>query len=302
MKKSRLLILILFVVASGIFVLGYRQSRRSDSAKVFKEPSRIASLAPNITEILFGLGLDESIVAVSSDSDHPAGAGNKPKLGTFWQPNMEAVIAAKPDLVIALWFEQQKRLAKRLGELGYEAIVLKITNTDELFAAIERIGEVTGRELEAKILSEGLRKKLTEIEISSASREKVKVLWVVQTEPLRVAGRDTFINELIEICGGENAIGPTIQPYPPIGSEQVIGCGAKVIIQPAMGEVNIAEQQERAEKFWSKWPNLPAVKNNCIYVVEADTVCRLGPRLDEAVRIINECLHPENVKAGVGKQ
>ena len=94
------------------------------------------------------------------------------------------------------------------------------------------------------------------------------------------------------LCG-ENAIGATIQQYPSIGSEEILVCGAEVIIQSAMGAENIGQQQEAAEVFWSRFSNLPAVANSRIYVIESDTVLRLGPRLPEGVATIARCLHPE---------
>ena len=106
-------------------------------------PSRIASLAPDVTEILFALGLDDKIVAVSSDSDFPPQAKDKIQLGSFWQPDVESVIASRPDLVVNLWFEQQKVMANRLEELGYNTLTLTITTMSELYEAVEQIGAAT---------------------------------------------------------------------------------------------------------------------------------------------------------------
>ena len=116
---------------------------------------------------------------------------------------------------------------------------------------------------------------------------------MVQTEPLRIGGRDTFLNELIEIAGGENAVGFTLQKYPQIGTEQLLSCNADVIIQSAMSSENIEAQQKTAELFWAKKNSLPAVKNKNIFVVNADLVQRLGPRLPHGIEIIAACLHPE---------
>jgi iron complex transport system substrate-binding protein len=118
-------------------------------------------------------------------------------------------------------------------------------------------------------------------------------LWVVQTEPLRVAGRNTFVNEIVELAGGENAIGPTIAQYPHISTEELLACNVEVIIQSAMGNTDIDQQQRQAKVFWSKWAGLPAVKNNKIYVVNSDIVLRLGPRLPQGVEMVGRCLHPD---------
>jgi iron complex transport system substrate-binding protein len=98
---------------------------------------------------------------------------------------------------------------------------------------------------------------------------------------------------MIELAGGENAIGPTVHKYPPIGSEQVMACNADVIIEPAMGRQYIESQRGMAMQHWSKYQYLPAVVSNRVYVIDGDTVSRLGPRLYEGAETIARCLRPD---------
>jgi iron complex transport system substrate-binding protein len=195
--------------------------------------------------------------------------------------------------VISLSFEHQKSVADSLKRLRFKVLSLRIEKIEELLSAIQKIGSATGYEQRAEQLVRNISNKLNDLQLKLGSTNKVKVLWVVQVEPLRVAGRNTFINELIELAGGENAIGPTVQQYPPIGTEELLACGAETIIQSAMGTGNIPAQQQVAEMFWSKWASLPAVKNNRIYIVESDTVLRLGPRICQGIELIARCLHPD---------
>lgn len=257
------------------------------------QPERIVSMAPNLTEILFALGLEDKIVGVATGSDYPSAAVRKPKMGTFWQPNIEAVIAAKPDVVITLGFHQQQDLGQRLERTGYRILTVNIEKISELFEAIEEIGKATGRQSQADQLAGGIRDKLDGLSALVGTEKKVKVLWVVQREPLRVAGLNTFINKMIELAGGQNAIGQTVHKYPPIGAEQVYGCGAEVIIEPAMFAKDVAGRQAEAGKHWSRFKNLAAVKNGRVYVIDGDIVSRLGPRLYEGVEAIARCLRPE---------
>ena len=293
MNKWSLLLLIIFCwMAAGVVMFGPRQSQDRSSAPLPERADRIVSLAPNITEILFAIGLGDEITGVTLDSDYPPGAAGKPKVGTFWQPDIEAVVAARPDLVITLGFEQQQNLAERLRRIGYNGLTVNIEKVSDLFSAIERIGSATGRQRQANELISRIRTKLQQLANLVGAEAKVRVLWVVQREPLRVAGRDTFVNEMIELAGGENAIGPTVHKYPPIGSEQVIACNAEVIIESAMGRGDIENQRERALQHWSKFKYLPAVANRQVYVIDGDTVSRLGPRLYEATETIARCLRP----------
>ena len=299
MKKQWILLIVAFVCLILFTLIGrYRNNGGIQTCPVSlvnlpEKPVRIVSLAPNITEILFALGLDEKVVGVSSDSDYPPQAAAKTKTGTFWQPNTEAIIASKPDLIITENIAQQKAAANTMSKLGYPVLTLKIEKIPELFAAIEEIGKAAGCEREAEQLVESISLRLNELQSNFKPVDKVRILWVVQREPLRVVGRNTFINDLIEIAGGENAIGPTIQPYPPVGTEEIVACGAEVIIHSAMDGSDLAQQQKDAEAFWVKFTNLPAVKNKRIHVIKADTVLRLGPRLPEGVEMIANLLHPQ---------
>jgi iron complex transport system substrate-binding protein len=289
MKKRLAILTVLFMFS----ILDTRFSILEQvSGDEHQEPGiqRIVSLSPNLTEIVFSLGLGDRVVGVSSDSDWPAEANSKPKVGTFWQPNTEAVIAAKPDLVICETFLQQNETAQVLKRAGLNVLSLRVESIDELFAAIWSIGKAAGCPEKAGQLADSLKQQLDRIRQVSSSLKKVSVLWVMQTEPVRVAGVNTFVNEIIELAGGQNAIAPTGDQYPSLSTEEIIGCDAEVIIQSAMGTEDIAKQQETAEKFWGRFANLPAVKDKRIYVINPDTVLRLGPRIGDGAQAVAQCL------------
>jgi len=293
MKKWWLFLFIPCLACAGFIILLIQTGQKPNAPVTAGKPTRIVSLAPNLTEILFELGLGEKIAAVTSDSDYPAETAKKKKVGTFWQPNTEAIIACKPDFVITLDIEQQKAVADSLNRLGYKVLTLKRDKIEELWTAIIKIGSAAGCRQRADELVNNLKSRLNELQSKTEPVSRTRVLWVIQPEPLRVAGRSTFINELIELAGGENAIGLTIQQYPPIGTEELITCEAQVIIQSAMDPGNIEKQQQAAELYWSKYPNLPAVKNNRIHVLYSDVVLRLGPRLPQGAETIARYLHPD---------
>ncbi|MHC4741753.1 MAG: ABC transporter substrate-binding protein [Planctomycetota bacterium] len=294
MNKWLLLLLLIFCwMAAGMVFLDSSADESPADAPRPEDVKRIVSLAPSLTEILFALGLEDELVGVTIFSDYPPAASQKAKMGSFWQPNIEAVIAAKPDLVVTLEIPQQKDTARRLGKIGCNCLTLNIDKVSDLYEAISRIGQATGKEAEAAELASGLRSKLVSLSARIDKDEKPKVLWVIGQDPLRVAGRDTFVNEMIELAGGENAIGKTVHQYPPIGSEQVIARAPDVIIEPAMGGKTVSEAQKDAMRYWSRFQNVPAVANERIYVISPDTVCRLGPRLYEGVETIAKCLKPQ---------
>lgn len=284
-------------MALGRLLLQPPEANATRAPSSSRDPTRIVSLAPNVTEVLFVLGLADRVVGLTQYSDYPPAATAKPKVGTFWQPDIEAIIALKPELVIvARASERQRDLADRLGRMGYDSLALDIWTVRDLFDAIAAVGEATAREKQAGQVLGEIRTKIRSVQAAVAGKPAVKVLWVVQREPLRVAGRNTFINEIIEIAGGENAIGPTLHKYPPIGGEQVIASGAEVIIEPDMLGGDLSRQRIQARSYWARFDSVPAVANGRIYVIEGDTVSRLGPRLVQGIEAVARCLRPQLFK------
>ncbi|MHC4686989.1 MAG: ABC transporter substrate-binding protein, partial [Planctomycetota bacterium] len=119
-----LLLIISCWTAAGFAIFGPHQRQNGGDNPLPRHVDRIVSLAPNLTEILFALELDDKIVGVTLHSDYPPAATKKPKVGGFWQPNVEAVIATKPDLVVTLGFDQQKNIAERLKRIGYSSLTV----------------------------------------------------------------------------------------------------------------------------------------------------------------------------------
>jgi iron complex transport system substrate-binding protein len=287
-RKFSAVLFVMFIVFIAAVMSGVIRRRSCDRCVLpsflinEQQPQRIVSLAPNITEILFKLGLGKRVVAVSNDCDWPAEAIDKKKVGSFWQPNLEAVIGCKPDLVITLWFEQQNNVAESLKRLGYRVLTLRLEKIEELGPAIEKISELSGCKSEAEQLINKINRQLEQAKQKFNTPNKPRVLWVVQPEPLRVASGDTFITELLELAGAQNAITSTSIQYPGLSTEELLTCRVDVIIQAAMNKGTIEQQKQEAIEFWSKYTNLPAVKNNRIYI---------GPRIGQGLEQIGQIIH-----------
>jgi iron complex transport system substrate-binding protein len=305
MKKTTLFLLLLIdavIIGGIIFIAGrfwnhqHAQSQVSESnsvSPVAPKETRIVSMAPNLTEILFALGLNREIVAVTSDSDYPPQAQLLPKVGTFWQPDAEAILLARPSLVIAMGFEQQAVLAKQLRKTGCKSLSLNIESFPELLGAIETIGKVVGKQQQASKLVNHIRQTKNSLKQRFSGRGDPKVLWVIQREPLRVAGQNTFVNEIIRTCGGQNAIDKTPYQYPPISQEALLASAPDIIIEPADSAKDYERLSSTAEEFYGRYPSLPAVRDKRIYVLDGDLVSRLGPRIDKGMLEVARCLWPQ---------
>ena len=272
MKKWWLLLSVLAIwILLGLILFARSGTAAAADNTSLTSGLRIVSMSPNLTEILFALGLDERIAGVTSDSDCPAAALDKPKVGTFWQPNLEAIIANAPDLVVTLDISRHINLATRLRRVGCGVLTIKLETISNLFAAIAQIGDAAQRHSQAERLLSDLGAKLDNLK-AAESGDRPRVLWVVQRQPLRVAGPNTFINELLEIAGGENAVGDTPYKYPPLGAEEVYAAEVDVIIETAMGQTDLAELREEAIEYWSRYESVPAVRNGRIYVINLSLI------------------------------
>jgi iron complex transport system substrate-binding protein len=235
--------------------------------------------------------MGQDIVGVTKHCTWPPEVKEKACVGTFWQPDIEAMLALRPTFLVNLWFDQQAAVVSRMERAGCKVLTLRIETVEQLHEAILKIGQAVGKESDAEAMVQRLRNKQNELtQKYAAIGSRPKVLWVVERYPLRAAGRNTFINELIEMAGGVNAIGPTQIQYPPINSEEVIGSMPDVIIEPVMDPEQIARQQSTAAQFYHRYAIVPAVKNGRIHIVDGDLVSRLGPRLDQSAERIEKCL------------
>jgi len=267
--------------------------RAGDAPGEAPYPARIVSMAPSITEVVFALGLSDRVVGVSAFCDYPPEAAKKPKIGGVVNPNMEAVVALNPDLVLALPNATQESMFRSLRQLGIRVLTLRNDTLEDFFNTIRAIGEVTSTQPAADEMSERLRAKFSDISDRVALEPRRKVMFIVGVDPLFVAGRDTFIDELITIAGGTNIAADSISKYPQLGIEEVVSRAPEVILYTSLNFELTPKQEAEAKRLWSAYPSIPAVKNGRIHGLVADYVTLPGPRLVLGVEEMARAIHPE---------
>jgi len=259
---------------------------------VSKEPQRIISTAPSVTEILFALGLNEKIVGVTTLCNYPEEAKTKEKIGTFQSPNIEKILSLKPDIVIATGGVQRQTVEK-LEQLGIPVFVSYPRTMEEVIRSIYTIGHITGAEESAKKLAFDLKLRVAKVTSKvSKARVKPKVFFELWNEPLMSAGPGSFIDDIIRKAGGINIAGSSKSAYPIFSLEQLVKEDPDVIIgaESSMG-ANPLDVSKRPG-----WNTLKAVKNQKVFMINDDIVFRAGPRLVLALEIIARYLHPELFK------
>ena len=258
---------------------------------VSDKPQRIVSLAPGITETLYALGLDAKIAGVTTFCDWPAAARNKTKIGGFTNPSIEKIVSLKPDLILATADGNRKDTVQQLEKLGLTVYVTNPQDTHGVLQSILHIGEITGQEKAAAILVEKLQWRLNHITRQTRHKRKPRVFFQLGWEPIVTAGRGTLINEVIERAGGVNVAGRDMANYPRYSAEGIIGASPDIIVFAPM--VIHDNKFAVVKKFWHKFGEVPAVKNNKIYPIDANLINRASPRIVDAVESMALMFHPE---------
>ena len=254
-----------------------------------KPARRIVSLAPSVTEILFAVGLDGEIVGVTTFCDFPPQAKSKPKIGSS-VPNLEAILGLKPDLVIGNQDFIRPDVLAKLDQLAVPVFLLAPKTIEDILAHINTVGRLVGHEKDARFVVDGLRDRLSETRQRTGAVRRVRVFYVVNTDPLISVGPASFIHQMLQTAGGENIAGRATAAYPKVSLEEVLRKDPEVIIFPVGTTEGIPEAEQQR---WRKWKGLSAVSQDRLYQVRAELVNRPGPRVIDGVQLLARQLHPD---------
>jgi len=253
--------------------------------------SRIVSLAPNLTEILCGIGLGEKLVGVSSYSDYPAAVKKLPKVGGFASLNVEVIVSLRPDIAVGTMDGNSETDVAKLRSLGIPVFCVFPKNMKGLMQSIDQLGRLFRREAEAKKLVSNIELVVKRVkrkaERLTRGRGRPRVLIALDIKPVVSATAQTFIGELIEIAGGVNVVGAYGIRYPRLGLETIVASAPDVILVTGHGS---RKELLKDLRSWARWREIPAVKNGRVYLLDPDITTRPGPRVAGALMTIQRKL------------
>ena len=257
------------------------------SVEIKQNPKRIISLAPSVTETLFALDLSEQIVGVTRFCNFPPPALKKEKVGGFTNPNIEAIIALAPDLIVATYDGNDKSKVEKLTSLGFPVYLQRADNLATTYASIEKLGIAVGKANIAQELVKVMRKKEQLLKQRIADKKPKKIFFEIGSSLWSFSNK-TFIGDLIRRAKGINIVGEMSTRYAKINLEVVIAREPEVIIISSMAN---PEKLPALKQAWQKWSTIPAVKNDQVYVIQSDIVNRAGPRIVDALEQLINIIH-----------
>jgi iron complex transport system substrate-binding protein len=262
-------------------------------------PQRIVSAAPAITETLFALGLGDRVVGVTTHCRFPEEARKKAKIGGYLRPSLEAIVALRPDLVIAE--RSPSNLATQLGGLKISVVEVDFKTLPDILASFQKIADAAGVAERGVALRNSIARQMDQIRNRVKPYERVKMMFVVGRTAgtltgIIVVGGSSYLSELMGIAGGVNAFADAAAAYPKVTLEEVLARDPDVILDRAdMGDQSAAtEAQKRAVvNLWRTYPMLKAVKRDRVVFGISDIFFVPGPRIVDAAQSFGKMLHPE---------
>jgi iron complex transport system substrate-binding protein len=256
-------------------------------------PRRIISLAPNITEILFALGLGNELVGVSINCNYPEAAKLKPRVGSYISLDFEKILSLRPDLILATGAGNTLEMVDRLEKLGFPTYVIFPKNFDDVRTSIRHVGQILNREKEAREIISNMEARKERVVGLTRGLPRPRVFLQIGEAPIVTVGRGSFADDLIRLAGGENIAANDGKMYPRLALEEILRRAPEVIIISSM---NFRGDYQNLLQEWARWKTIPAVQNGRISLIDSDLIDRPSPRIIDGLEEMARIIHPEKFK------
>lgn len=251
---------------------------------LIKRPiTRAVSLAPSVTEMIFAAGAGDRLIGVTTYCDFPEAARSIEKVGDTQTPNIERIVALKPQVVFVSTASQLETYMQTLEQQGIAVFVTDPKNLDGLGRNLRTLGELFDTEITANALAEQLARRTDAVAVPEREGPRPKVFVQISKEPLFTIGKDSFLTELIGRAGGISVTKDVETAYPKLSKETAAAMDPDVII--------LSDSEDNREPN-DALKNSKAVKNGRVYRINADIISRPGPRLVDALEEIARYLNP----------
>ena len=245
---------------------------------------RIVTLAPHSAESLYAAGAGAYLVGTVDYSDYPPAARKVPRIGGYSRLDLEAIVALKPDLVIAWQSGNAAVQVDKLRALGLTIFITQPNLMADVAHQLEQLGQLAGTEKTANAAASAFRQRQEALRTANAGKPKVRVFYQIWKNPLVTVGGPQIITDAIHLCGGENIFGQLARMAPTVSVEAVLEADPEIIIATGMGDARPEWLHD-----WDKWTRMTAVRRGNLFHINPDIMQRHTPRiLDGAEQL---CAH-----------
>ncbi|GEM_PF-6578954 len=293
MKITNITFILILSIASDVLA-GYTVTDAARRRVFFNyPPTRIISQLPCATETIFAIGASKRLIGVTQSCVFPPEAQEKICIGSKNNPNLKMIISLKPDLVFINKNIHTSRLIRLYSQFGINVIVINPINYQHILASIILVGKACHLDERGKYISRKLAKICLKIKNKTLNETKPRVLFCTSINPIIAARPNTLYDNLINLAGAKNAIGYGDYTYPKLTANDLELCNPDIIITPSK------TAKENLAKLIKKCPNINAVKQNKVYIINHDYIYQTGPSLFLGLLEMTEKIH--NIKIDLEK-
>lgn len=233
---------------------------------------RVITLAPHLAELVYAAGAGEYLVGVSAYSDYPHEATTLPLVGDAFVVDQERLALLKPDMLLAWQSGTPQHVVDELSKQGYRVEVIRTQTLEDVAAALETIGKLTGNATRGAQAAQQFRQGLQMLTVRFSRADPIRVFYQIQKRPLYTIGGDHYVSELIALCGGQNIFSDLVSLAPSVAVEAVLERNPEILLVSSDTEADALDE-------WDRWPDLAANRYGNRYVMPANEIGRPTPRL-----------------------
>ena len=250
-----------------------------------KPATRIISLSPHVTELIFAAGAGERLIGTVKYSDYPEAAKAIPRIGDNRQLDIERIIAMKPDLLVVWMHGAYERVLEPLRKSGIPYFFSEPHKLEQIPETLLKLGSLFGTEKQAQMSANAFREQLTQLSTRYQNKSQVRTFYQVWGKPIFTLNDKSIVSDVLRICGGKNIFGHLSAAAPTLSTEAVIQENPELIIT---GDSD--NQAGSGVEQWKGFSTMLAVKNQNLVAVDGDQLNRAGPRIIDGAKVVCEAM------------
>ena len=292
-RRPRLTVFDRLVVAA-LLILNSTVILRSTVEPTF--PTRIVSVVPAVTEILFAIGAGPQVVGASSFARYPSEVNKLPRVGALLDPDVERVLSLEPDLVIL--YESQTDTMSQISRAGIEVFPYRHGGIQDVVDMLRELGRRTGHVVQGNNVAATIQSTVANIAARLANRKRPRVLLVIGRDPdtirnIYASGGIGFLNDMIVAAGGQNIFADVPREAVQPTSETILASEPDVIVEIRAEGMFTSDETTYQRDVWQALPAIPAVQKERVYFLNGNELIVPGPRLASGMERLARLLHPD---------